>query len=76
MAVLFVFVCSNYAKPECIRMNNEAYTSYPEEGEVLFMDGCRCTVLAVEHGVKVENTTEAMADYNGKTISIVYLLHA
>lgn len=52
--VLFVFSCHNYYSPNGIRMNNEAYSSYPTEREVLLREGCKVYVLAMET-VEIEN---------------------
>ena len=46
--VLFVISCKNYIAPEGITMDNEAYSAYPSEGEVLLCEGCLIKVLAVE----------------------------
>lgn len=37
--VLFVLSCHNWFSPPGVRMNNEAYTAYPEECEFLMMEG-------------------------------------
>lgn len=51
--VLFVVSCQNYNSPLGIRMNNEAYTSYPSEQEYLLQEGCPIFVLGVEHNVLI-----------------------
>lgn len=56
-------------------LNNEAYTAYPSEGEVILMEGFAVTVLEVEKKVKVKNTFKSMKKYNGLTLTIVYLFH-
>ena len=72
LAVLFAICCRNYDSPSGIRMNNEAYTSYPVEREMLLTEGCGVYVLLVEE-VVIENEHAAWADFNGKTITIVHL---
>ena len=37
---LFVIACGNYLKISGLTMNNEAYTAYPSESEVLLVEGC------------------------------------
>ena len=41
-------------------MNNEAYTAYPEEGELLLPEGYRVEILKIEEGVKIKNTHKGM----------------
>lgn len=55
MPVVFSIACSNYAGPLGVVMNSEAYTAYPQEGEVLFMEGATVNVWGIEYGVKIVN---------------------
>ena len=58
-------------------MNNEAYTAYPAEDEVLLSDGCPMFVLSVDKGFKITNTGDGeMSEFDGKVITIVHLYHA
>ena len=52
---LFVIAFANYDRIQGLTMNNEAYTAYPSEAEVLLTEGCSIYVLAVDFGVKIEN---------------------
>ena len=54
-------------------MNNEAYTSYPSESEILLRDGAFTYILGVEEDIVIQNDHTSFAKYNGKTISIVHL---
>ena len=54
-------------------MNNEAYTAYPAEGELLLPEGSEVIILKIEEGVKINNTHQGMKKYNEKSITIVYL---
>ena len=57
-------------------MDNEAYSSYPSEAEVLLTDGCDMFVLGVDHDVKITNNTSGqMAQLNGKLITVIHLFH-
>ena len=57
-------------------MNNEAYSSYPSEAEVLLSDGCDMFVLAVDSNVKIKNNSESpIAHYNEKRLTVVHLFH-
>ena len=56
-------------------MNNEAFTAYPSEGELLLMEGCHVYVLAVEKGVQIANEHEGMQQYNGQTVTLIHLYH-
>jgi len=54
-------------------MSNEAYTAYPEEGEVLLTEGNKVTILGIDQNFKIENTDQDMELCNGKTVTVVYL---
>ena len=47
-------------------MNNEAYTAYPSEAEVLLCEGCSIHVLGVDLKLKIDNNQGQIAKYNGK----------
>lgn len=71
---LFVIACRNYRGFNGMVMNNEAYSSYPSESEVLLMEGCDMWILAVDHNVKLPGINEGkMATYNDKVITVVHL---
>lgn len=73
---LFVIICQNYRGINGIFMNNEAYTAYPSESEVLLSEGCKMFVLAVDRGVKINNSTDGViSTYNGKEVTIIHMLH-
>ena len=73
--VLFVFSIHNYFPPLCIAMNNEAFTAYPSEGEVLLTEGTVVRVLAIEKDVLIKNINEGFEAYNNKLITIVHLFN-
>ena len=56
-------------------LNNEAYTAYPHEGEILLAEGCTVWILAIEDNVKIQNDTDSMSKYNGKSITIIHMIH-
>ena len=70
---LFVISVRNYGSPEGMRMNNEAYTSYPGENEILLREGCQVRVLDIEDGVEIINPFLRYKEFNGKVFTIVYL---
>ena len=72
---LFVIACQNYRFITGLTMNNEAYTAYPSEAEVLLCEGCRIHVLGVDYGVKIDNVEGQIADFNGHKITVVHLFH-
>lgn len=72
-AVLFVFTCQNFYSPKGIRMNNEAYTSYPSEQEYLLQEGSQVYVLSVDRNVIINNTHTSFKDYTGKPVIIIHL---
>ena len=53
---LFVIACGNYRGISGLTMNNEAYTAYPSEAEVLLCEGCPIHVLGIDFKVKIDNT--------------------
>ena len=70
---LFVISFRNYNSPDGMRMNNEAYTSYPGENEILLREGCEVFVLDIEDGVEIINPFPSFKKFNGKVFTIVYL---
>ncbi len=65
ISTLFVISCQNYCSPDGFRMNNEAYTAYPSEREILLRDGCPVFVLALEKDIVINNQHTAFNTYNG-----------
>ena len=53
-------------------MNNEAYTSFPDESETLLVEGCEVDILAIED-VVIENQHASFTNFTGKPITIVHL---
>ena len=51
------------------------YSAYSHEQEYLLMEGFWVKVLKIEEGVVIENDIPALHDYNGKTLTVVYLLN-
>ena len=74
-SVLFLFCIRNYYSPSGVRMNNEAYTSFPVEGETLFTEGMEVRVLGVEEHVVIDNKHATWQQFNQKPITIIYLYH-
>ena len=71
----FVFACQNYRSIDGLTMNNEAYTAYPFEDEVLLCEGCPINVLGIDYGVKIDNGEGQIAKFNGQKITVVHLFH-
>jgi hypothetical protein len=55
-------------------MNNESYTSYPREREVLLYEGYDIEVLDVEKDVTIENPNKSFKDFNGRKVTIIHLI--
>ena len=72
---LFVFACGNYKMINGMTMNNEAYTAYPSESEVLLYEGCGINVLSIDYGVKIENNEGEIGMYNGQQRTVVHRFH-
>ena len=56
-------------------MNNEAYTSYPSEREILLREGCKVYVLGVENDVIIDNQYTNYIPFNNLKIKLVHLFH-
>ena len=54
-------------------MNNEAYTAYPSEREILLTEGRPVFILSVDRGVVIQNPNASFASYNGKTLTVVHI---
>lgn len=73
--VLFAICSQNYYNRDGIRMNNEAYSSYPSEEEYLLTEGCEVTILAMDEKVKIKNKCQVFEKYNNRTIDIVHVFN-
>lgn len=73
---IFVISCQNYECYNGIRMNNDNYTAYPHEQEVLLFEGCSAWVLSVHWDYHINNEFQSMKKYNGEKITLIHLFHA
>ena len=71
--VLFVISCQNYKAFPGFRLNNESYTAYAYENEVLLSEGCPAIVLDVKRDFVIKNSHESFSPYNGKKCTIINL---
>ena len=64
------------------RLNNEAFSAYSEEAEVLLTDGIGANILDVVHDVQIDNPhqnfntndpLQNIVPFNGKSMSVVFL---
>lgn len=55
-------------------MNNPSYSAYPNEQEVLLVEGCPVLVLDVEE-ILINNDHESFKMYNGKTVVLIHCYH-
>ena len=53
-------------------MNNEAYTAYPAEREIILQEGIQVYVLGLET-IIIENDHLTFKAYNKKEISVIHL---
>lgn len=56
-------------------MNDDNYSAYPREKEVLLVEGCPVCVLDVEE-LTITQDHPSWAPYRGKEIVVIYLYHA
>ena len=54
-------------------MNGEAYSSYPEEGEMLLMEGGTITILGFDSEAVVLNKHKRFKNYFQKKLMVIYL---
>ena len=54
-------------------MNNEAYTAYSSEGELLLQEGVPMYVLAVDNDVVINNQNAGYKKFTGRKVTIIYL---
>ena len=71
--MLFVISCQNYNSYEGFELDNQQYTAYPVEREILLSEGCQVRVLGVERDYVIKN--ENMPLYNGKQVTIIHLFN-
>ena len=69
--VLFVISCQNYLSFQGFRLNNEGYTAYPLEQEVLLVEGCEVIVLDVQK-YQLNNIHPKFAPFKGKTFTLIH----
>ena len=58
------------------QLSHEAYSAYPEEQEVVLIEGIKMFVTKVEHKVRILNKNEGCEEYNKKQLTIIYLFNA
>ena len=71
-SVMFVFSIQNYNGFKCFSLNGEKYSAYPQEKEVILLDGTQVVVLKVEE-VTISNTDREFYHLNGKPLTIIHL---
>ena len=56
-------------------MNNEAYSAYPSEEEILLCDGCDMFALSVDSNIQLNNMTGLLSHFNNKILTVIHLFH-
>ena len=74
LPTLFIIAVQNQKRFFGVRLNNECYSSYPSEREVLLKEGCGVWVLESDY-VVINNKHESFKDYDGQKMCIIYLFH-
>ena len=64
VSVLFVIGCQNYERINGVAMNNEAYSAYPCEEEILLCDGCDMFALSVDSNIELKNLFGLLGPFN------------
>ena len=71
--VLFVLAFQNYMGISGMNMNNDAYSAFPSEGELLVAEGCSVFVLDVEKDIVIKNDRPSFSSFNGHKLTVIYL---
>ena len=71
--VLFLFLKWNYEGKRSMMMNGEAYSSYPEEGEMLLVEGAPVWILGFDEDVVFNNKHKSFEHYYQKKLMVFYL---
>ena len=56
-------------------MNNEAYSAYPSEEEILLCDGCDMFALSVDSNIQLNNMIGLLSLFNNKILTVIHLFH-
>ena len=70
--VIFMISVQNYNNFNGFRLNGEKYSAYPQEKEVILLDGTQVVVMKVED-IKVDQQAEEFKQINGKTLTFIHL---
>ena len=62
----------NYLGYPGVRLNNEAFSAYPCEGEILLREGVLVYILDFDQ-VEINNRHKSFAQYTGKTVTVIYM---
>ena len=71
--VLFLLLHPNYVGEGSVMLNGEAYSSYPDEGEMLLQEGKAVWILGFDSEVVVLNKHETFKNFFQKNLTVVYL---
>lgn len=71
MPTIFIISVKNYDVPAGMRLNNEAYTAYPSEGELVMPADTRVFILDIQRNYRIKNNNPSFAKYNGRSINII-----
>lgn len=72
VSVMFIISVQNYNGFKCFRLNGEKYSAYPQEKEVILLDGTQVAVMNVEE-VQIDNDAEDFEHLKGKSLVIIHL---
>ena len=71
-SVMFVFSIQNYNGFKCFHLNGEKYSAYPEENEVILLDGTQVVVMKVEE-VTIRNMDKEFQHLTGRPFTVIHL---
>ena len=69
---MFVISVQNYYGFKCFSLNGEKYSAYPQENEVILLDGTQVVVMKVEE-VEVRNEEARFSHLNGRKLTLIHL---
>ena len=73
MPVIFVISCQNYDAFPGFRLNNQEYTAYPHEEEILLSEGCPALILHIEKDFKLSNPHDHFKEFQGKSMTLIHM---
>lgn len=73
LPTIFIFSAYNNNGSPGIRLNSEAYTAYPHEGEIVLGEGRPIWILQIQRDHLIQNEHPGFSSYNGKKVTLIHV---